>query len=180
MKSAIAFALLFTVAILIATEVPYESVSKEEGIYLLEIAGIGFALEDDADTLSQPQTFMLKVISRVQELESMESPDASLPVRQKILVKPSTIRFGYVTYPLDVVELSSNRLEADVYSSKVTELGEFVAEEQIGKLSLSLAIFTGLPGGKGILTIGEKSYSVIFYRPEALDGFYRWAPELTQ
>jgi hypothetical protein len=176
MKRLITLAVLFVVGASIATEVPYEAVTKEEGVYLLELAGIGFAFSNQ-DTLKKPETFMIKVISRVQELESMSTPEGDLPVHQKVLVKPSTIRVGYTTYPLDVVELSSTYIEANVYSGKVTELGELVAEERIGKLQVLLAIFTGLPGGKGTLMLGEKSYSIFFYQPEALDGFYRWAPE---
>lgn len=176
MKRIIALAVLLGVGASIATEVPYEAVTKEEGVYLLEVAGIGFAF-DDQDTLKKPQTFMIKVISRVQELESMTTPEGGVPVRQKVLVEPSSIRVGYATYPLEVVELSSTYVEANVYSGKVTELGELVAEERIGKLKVSFAIFTGLPGGKGTLRLGETRYSIFFYQPEALDGFYRWAPE---
>ncbi len=176
MKRIITLAVLLGAVVSIATQVPYETITREEGVYLLELAGIGFAF-DDQDTLMQPETFMIKVISRVQELESMATPEGGLPVRQKVLVKPSAIRVGYTTYPLDVVELSSTYIEANVYSGKVTELGELVAEERIGKLQVSFAIFTGLPGAKGTLMLGEKKYSIFFYQPEALDGFYRWAPE---
>jgi len=162
-------------AVLTAAEVPYTTVTKEEGVYTLELAGVGFVFGEELD---QPQPFMIKILSRVQKLEAMETPTGEVPVTQKVLVEPLAIRVGYVTYPVDVLVLSTNYLEADVYSGRVEELGEVVAATRIGKLQLTLAYFAGLPGGKGSLKLGDETYSVVFYKNEALDGFYRWAPEL--
>ena len=74
--------------------------------------------------------------------------------------------------------LSEQVYGADVYSTKVTELGTLEESEKIGVLKLDLSVFTGLPGGKGSLEIGDEYYSIVFYNTQALDGFNRWAPEI--
>lgn len=161
----------------VAADMPYETITKEKGIYALELAGLGFAFED-SDSTQKPLTFLIKVVSKVQELEEVETSQGTVPVRQEVIVKPSVIRLEYVSYSLEVVELSYNYLEADLYSTRVTELGEFSAGEKLGKIKLTLTDYTGLYGGKGRITIGKKNYSVFLYRREALEGFNNWIDEL--
>ncbi len=161
----------------IAAEVPYEEVKTEEGLYTLELAGMGFAYEDSE--LDNSHTFMVKVLTRVHEMESVETKKGSIPVRQKVLGSLSAIRFDYTTYPLELIELSSTYMEAKVYPARVSELGELLKDaEPIGTLKLTLTVLTGLPSGKGSLTINDKEYTVVFYQNESLDGFSKWAFEL--
>lgn len=171
---------LGVIGVIQAADLPYGTVSSEEGVYTLELIGLGFAYESPpVDTAKvNPETFVLKIYSRVQKLEAAETSMGSVPVSQKVLVKPSAIRLGYNTYPLEVIELSSNYLEAKVFSSKVTELGQIVSGEQLGTIKLVLTVFTGLPGGKGTLTLGKKNYTLYMYRKEALEGFNRWINEI--
>ncbi len=173
-------AILVIISNMLAANVPSETVTKEEGIYTLELAGLGFAFEDStSDSLEvKPLTFLIKVLSKVYEPEGPNTAQGAAPVQRKALFEPSVIRLEYVSYPLEIVELSYNFFEANVYSRKVDELGHLASGEKLGKIALNLTDYTGLYGGKGRLTIGKKSYTVFLYRKEALDGFMRWINEL--
>lgn len=131
-----------------------------------ELSGIGFALEKDTTgqlSTERPQPLFLKVLVRSQI--GGKFPEGS------------SIRLQYDTYPVEVLELADNYLEADVYTAVVTETNELTRGEPLGKLKITLALFAGLEGGKGSLSIGARTYQVVFYLNQALEGYARWTKE---
>lgn len=159
-------------------EMHFRTVIKEEGIAVVELTGVGYAFAED-----KYRSFMIKVVSKVEELEVIKGKEVTLPIKQKVLVAPSAIRLGYVTYPIEVKEFGANYLKADVFQPKVTKLGHITKAEKIGSISLTFTELEGLRGGKGSLElhVDEKpiKYDIYFYDPEKIyKGFYTWAPEL--
>ncbi len=147
-------------------------------IYGAEVAGVGYAFGGDGY-----RSFMIKVLSKVKEVEVVKGKTVSIPVEQKILFSPSAIRLGYVTYPIEVKEFTETSLEADVYEPRVTKLGHLVKAKKIGSLLITFTEVDGLKGGKGTLNMyydGKRvPYEIYFYETDEIhDAFYRWAPEL--
>ncbi len=132
----------------------------------VELSGIGFALERDTTeqlSITEPQSLMVKIF--VHQEGEKNNPESS------------SIRLRYDTYPIEVVELANNYLEANVYSMVISEGNQLKRGEPLGKLKVTLALFAGLEGAKGSLTIGAKTYQVLFYLNEALEDYASWLEE---
>jgi len=154
------------------------TVVEKEYLYGVELKGIGYAFGGE-----NYKSFMIKVLSKVKEVEVVKGKTTKVAVEQKILFSPSAIRLGYVTYPIEIKEFTETSLEADVYEPRVTKLGYLVKAKKIGSLLLTITELDGLKGGKGTLNLYFDNkripYEIYFYEPDNVcDAFYRWAPEL--
>ena len=185
MKKIITLLFIFSLFLCIFAEEKYlrTTVVEKEYLYGVELTGVGYALRIERDTIKDYKSFMIKVLSKVKEVEVVKGKTTKVAVEQKILFSPSAIRLGYVTYPIEIKEFTETSLEADVYEPRVTKLGYLVKAKKIGSLLLTITEPDGLKGGKGTLNLYFDNkripYEIYFYEPDNVcDAFYRWAPEL--
>lgn len=153
-----------------------ETQGLPKGNYAVELVGLGFAFQNS--DLTYPQAVMIKIIS-ARYLSDTFTYSSPLPESgHPSIIESSALRLGYHTYPLDVIELSINYLEADIYSAEVGEAEKLTYGEPVGKLEITRTLYTGLAGGKGTITLGGETYHIVFYEDKAFTGLDRWAPEL--